>query len=268
MNIDELYPPDELSAYVGGGDFKGIGGKFLHFFTELAGLEPNERVLDVGCGIGRMAIPLTQFLDKNGGYEGFDIVARSIDWCRDEITSRYPNFRFQLADVFNKVYNPHGRYKASEYVFPYDDESFDFIFLTSVFTHLLPEDMENYFSEVARVLKKNGRCLTTFFLLNRETLKLMKAGKAMFDFKHQSGVCGFVDADTPEAVVGYAEPFVLALYEQHGLKINEPIQYGQWCGRDKYLDGQDIIIATKKGKHSRAAQIKTRGKAPRGGRKR
>lgn len=133
---DDLTPP-QRTLFVGGyADFKGVGEEFLRYFVELGGLKPHERVLDVGCGIGRMAVPLTTYLDKNGSYEGFDIVADGIHWCRKKITPKYPHFRFHLADVFNEKYNPHGRYRASEYHFPYERESFDFVFLTSVFTHI------------------------------------------------------------------------------------------------------------------------------------
>lgn len=50
------------------------GEQFLQYFIELGGLKPSDRVLDVGCGIGRLAIPLTQYLDARGGYAGLDIV--------------------------------------------------------------------------------------------------------------------------------------------------------------------------------------------------
>jgi len=123
-----------------------------------------------------MAIPLTKYLSE-GSYEGIDIIPYHINWCKKNIMSRYPNFRFQMADVFNKLYNPKGKYKPSEYEFPYQDEDFDFVFLTSVFTHMLPKDMENYFSQIARVLRKKGRCLITFFLLNKESLRLIEMVK-------------------------------------------------------------------------------------------
>ncbi len=152
---DELTPPKGIN-FAGAGDFKEIGGEFLQYFIELGELKPNGKVLDVGCGIGRMAVPLTNYLTDGGTYEGFDIVADGINWCRKEISPKYPNFHFQSADIYNKEYNPKGKYKASEYKFPYGDESFDFVFLTSVFTHTLPNDMENYFSEIARVLKRGG----------------------------------------------------------------------------------------------------------------
>ena len=54
-------PPAELT-FCGDGDYRAIGAEFLGHFVRLADLRPHERVLDIGCGIGRMAVPLTQFL--------------------------------------------------------------------------------------------------------------------------------------------------------------------------------------------------------------
>ena len=48
---------------------------------------------------------------------------------------------------------------------------------------MLTEDMENYLSEIVRVLRKGGRCFITYFLLNPETIKLMKQNQSIFDFK-------------------------------------------------------------------------------------
>src|SRR5437660_12267383 len=112
-----------------------------------------------------MARPLTKYL-KGGSYEGIDIVARSVQWCQRTYASRYPNFRFHFADIYNKVYNPDGKHQASEYRLPFETSSFDFVFLTSVFTHMLPQYMEHYLSEVVRVLKPSNRCLITYFLIN------------------------------------------------------------------------------------------------------
>jgi ubiquinone/menaquinone biosynthesis C-methylase UbiE len=234
-----------MMIFAGRGDFKKIGEEFLQYFIEFGGIKPNERVLDVGCGIGGMAVPLTRYLDKGGSYEGFDIVADGINWCRKKITSKYPNFHFQLADVFNKNYNPKGRHKASEYKFPYENESFDFVFLKSVFTHMLPQDMENYLCEITRVLKRDGRCFITFFLLNKEALQLINAGKSTLDFKYEFGEFRTIDTNTPEAAVCYDEIYVLGLYEKYGLKIKQPIRHGNWCGRSNFLNGQDIIIASR-----------------------
>lgn len=244
---DKLIPPKGI-VFVGSGDYRKVGEGFLRHFIELGGLKPNEKVLDVGCGIGRIAVPLTKYLNNEGGYEGFDIVAYGIKWCQKKITPKYPNFRFQLAEIYNEVYNRKAKYRASEYKFPYDDNSFDFVFLTSVFTHMLPQDMENYFSEIARVLKRNGRCLITFFLLNESSLPLIDAKKSTLDFKYDFKAYRSIDKTAPEAAVAYHEESVRDLYNKYGLNIVEPIRYGSWCERKQFLDYQDIIIAVKKQK--------------------
>ena len=193
----ELVPPAELiaSSAGAGGDFRAIGEQFLGYFKDLCDLKPNERVLDVGCGTGRMAVPLTRYLDKDGRYDGFDIVKKGIDWCNENISSKYPNFHFQLVDIYNKRFNPQGRLLANEYKFPFEDESFDFVFLASVFTHMLPKDIEHYFAEISRVLINKGRCLITFFLLNSESFNLIQQGKSTIDFKYGEGVYKTTDSE-------------------------------------------------------------------------
>ncbi len=242
---DRLTPPQWM-IFVGKGDFKVIGNEFLHYFIDLGGLKPDEKVLDVGCGIGRMAVPLTGYLKDGGSYEGIDIVADGIRWCRKNITPRFPHFHFQTADIFNKYYNPAGKYMAAEYRFPYQDESFDFIFLTSVFTHILRPDMENYVSEIKRVLKKGGRCLITFFLLNDESSKLIELNRSSIDFRYCLDGCWIKDKELPEDATAYDEKYTRELYKTNNLEISEPIHYGSWCGREKFLSYQDIITAVKR----------------------
>lgn len=243
---DPLTPP-RSKFFFSTANFKKRGEWFVKRLIDPGGLSPDDRVLDVGCGIGRMAVPLTKYLDAGGSYEGIDIVPEGIEWCQNEITTRSPNFRFTLADVYNKQYNPTGKFKASEYVFPYEDDSFDFTFLASVFTHMLPEEVDNYLSEIARVLKGGGRCLITFFLLNQESLALMESGASTIVFKHALDGCRVKERGTPEVAVAYPEDTIRTLYQRYGLEIEEPIHYGAWPGRRERLGYQDIVVASKRG---------------------
>jgi SAM-dependent methyltransferase len=242
-----MIPPLELmhDGPVGFEEFKTNGEEFFRYYTKLCDLKPYERMLDVGSGIGRKTFLLTDYLNHEGSYEGLDIVKTGIDWCTERITRKYPHFTFQRIDVFNQHYNPNGRYKASEYRFPFADESFDFAVLGSVFTHMLAEDVEHYLCEVARVLKTGGRCLISFFLLNESSLTLMRTNNSTINLNINLGSCWVTDASDPEAVTGYEEDFVRGVYDRYNLEIKKPIHYGAWCGREKFLSYQDLIFAFK-----------------------
>jgi ubiquinone/menaquinone biosynthesis C-methylase UbiE len=231
--------------FVGDGDYKSVGLAFRDLFIKYGGLKPEHRVLDVGCGIGRMAVPLTGYLSAKAEYHGFDIVKSGIKWCQQAITPRYPNFHFTHCDIHNKQYNPHGKYQASSYKFPFDTASFDFVFLTSVFTHMFPPDMENYLSEISRVLKKDGTCFITFFLMNEESKNQIRNGSTTQPFTHEMDGYFIVTTENPEAAIAFPEPYVRKLFSKFGLSISEPIHFGSWCGRQQFLSYQDIVIAKK-----------------------
>ena len=245
---DALTPPRRL-VYVGDGDFKGIGNEFFNYFIQLADLKPYEKILEVGSGIGRMAVPLIGYLKDSGCYEGFDIVHYGIRWCQRKITPRAPHFHFQLADIYNSGYNPNGKLKALDYRFPYEEGTFDFVFLTSVFTHMLPKDMGHYLAEINRVLKKGGRCFITYFLLNKGSLDLINTGASSLNFKHRlegyEDECHLNDIDIPEAAVSYSLKYIEELYKENDLEIVSPVRYGSWCGRKEFLSYQDIILGVK-----------------------
>ena len=226
-------------------EFKRNGEEYFRYYLDLCHLKPTARILDVGSGMGRKTIPLTKYLDARGGYEGLDIVKPGVEWCSKTITPRFPNFHFQQADVFNKFYNPRGRYKASEYRFPFEDESFDFVVLNSVMTHLLPADTRNYIGEISRVLRKGGKSFITFFLLNQESRAGLDAGTSTMPFVHEMQGVLILDPIQPENAVAHEESFMRDLYREHAFVIEEPIRYGSWSGRPDSLTYQDIVIASK-----------------------
>ena len=190
---------------------------------------------------GQTGILKSQFLNNLG----FDIVKKGIDRCQTHISSRFGNFHFQHIDVYNKCYNRKGKLRAENFRFPFKDGYFDFVFLTSVFTHMLPSDLKNYLSQISRVLKQGGRCLITFFILNEESMNLIRAGRSTLDFNYKIEDCLTVDGNNPEAAIAYNEDFVKRQFAEYNLRIIDPIHYGSWCKRDTYLSYQDIVVAKK-----------------------
>jgi SAM-dependent methyltransferase len=229
--------------------FKADGEEFLRYFKAFCELTPDSRVLDVGCGIGRMAFPLTEYLSLTGRYDGFDIIKSQIEWCQAHITSKYPNFHFRHLDVYNRTYNPRGQQTSTAVRFPYDDHQFDLVFLTSIFTHMLPADVDHYLGEIARVLRPGKYVLFTMFLLNAEAERWIAQNPAgaryTFPKRYPQQHYAVMDAQRPEDAIAFEELFVRQLCNKHSLHIQEPVRYGAWSGRSEYLSGQDIVIATK-----------------------
>jgi SAM-dependent methyltransferase len=239
---DRLVPPRRRD-FVGHSDFVDTGAEFLGHFQRLAGLGPHDRVLDVGCGIGRMARPLTRVIAPPGSYDGFDVHREAIGWCRRRYR-RFGHFRFQVADLFNARYNAAGRDRAAEYRFPYEDGSFDFVFATSVLTHLLPEEAEHYVAEMARVLRPEGRLFVTAFLLDDTSRALIAAGRSGLPFLDPSEPVAIVDESCPEEAVAFASDWLFEVLRRHGLVLTG-LHPGSWCGREEHVSFQDLVIAEK-----------------------
>lgn len=212
-------PPSDYNQFIGGGDFEKIGLEFLDLFKTLAGLTPDAKVLDIGCGCGRIAYPLAEFLNSKGSYEGFDTNPVMIDWCLKVIQPKQPNFHFQFVDVYNLLYNPASELKSYDSMFLYPSNTFDFACAISVFTHMYEDDIIQYLNETKRVLKRGGKLFATFFIgdeiLGNEYKRI------------------------------YTEKVVRDFFDKSGLKI-EDLKYGNWCPRSvPTLGFQDILIAKK-----------------------
>ena len=233
-------------------------GLVEHALVDAAGLQPHERVLDIGCGPGRVAAHLSGYLDPaSGSYEGFDVMPAAIRWCQRQITPRHPRFRFQLAEVHNGSYSPAAQVDPSEYRFPYPDDDFDVAFAASLYTHMFASQVANYLRETARVLRPGGRAAASFFLLNDESEELLEGGiepgslvsGGTLDFGRdiddgRGGRYRTTHASNPEARIALHEADVRRLHAEAGLEITD-VRPGHWCGREdvpSWLE-QDWVIA-------------------------
>jgi SAM-dependent methyltransferase len=236
--------PPRFLNFVGGWQYEALGRGHFENVWAIADLKPDDRVLDVGCGLGRVALHFVGALDASGTYDGFDVSRVGVDWCNARIARCHPHFRFVHADIHNAQYNPRGSIDATSFTFPYEDNRFTLVYAISVLTHLLPDAASRYINEIARVLAPGGRCLVTFFIIDDVALRHVKQSGALSFQKTEQGYWT-TQIDNPEAAVAYEEHRVRAMYATSGLEIAEPIRFGSWSGRVGAVGGQDHVLAIK-----------------------
>ncbi len=127
----------------------------------LAGLTENSRLLDWGCGAGRLAIGVREHY-KSGriaDYHGVDVQPDLISWARDNLTA--PGFRFTCVDVANERYNPAG---LPERTIAAEPGTVDVFYAYSVFSHMNDEDTPAYLRLIGEALSPSGSAFVTCFV--------------------------------------------------------------------------------------------------------
>ena len=168
INIDEIFKKySYLEAYKNFTDLKvkdnpkeAVGGMWdeignLQFnYLVKNGLLKNHSLLDIGCGTLRGGRHFIKYLDANK-YTGVDISTKAIEYSnelidKEELRSKNPTL------VINKEMN---------LIFSYfKNEKFDFILAQSVFTHLMPEHIEECIKHIGNIMKNNANFFFTAYL--------------------------------------------------------------------------------------------------------
>ena len=235
-----------LRGQFGGSKFVRTGGFLLDELKKHGEITPASDILEIGCGVGRNAFSLSTFLES-GGYTGIDIDKPSVDGAAANAFLKKKGYQIKFLDVDNPEYNPEGRYKASEYVFEFEDNSFDLIFMISVFTHMLPQDIENYVKEISRMLKPGGKLLFSTFIMDYGTTF------GPTNFQYGEGDWRSSHEDLPEICVGYFEDYLTRILTENGLTMVEGSPIASEGGGDRNIPAaktttpfsQDIVVAYK-----------------------
>jgi ubiquinone/menaquinone biosynthesis C-methylase UbiE len=135
-------PHDQAMEVAIGGGFELYGGIQMATLRHY-GLPQDGYLIDVGCGSGRLARPLSKWL--TGRYLGIDLVPELLAHAR-KLADR-PDWRFELIDDIG---------------IPEADGQADMVCFFSVLTHLLHEQSYLYLEEARRVLKPGGAIVFSF----------------------------------------------------------------------------------------------------------
>lgn len=239
-------PPAYLKRVIGTPKhYKSSGEEFKNILLSLSKLQPYESVLDIGCGCGSVTIPLTKYLNKDAKYIGIDVYKPGIEWCKRNISKTYDNFSFFHVDVNNPIYNS-SNISSNKCKINLNDEYFDSIFLKSVFTHMNPEEINNYLSEIYRMLKPSGRCIATFFLMNEKQKQLEADGHSQMIFKYGDDDWKYLYQNSPYTGCAQRQSLIENMITANNLRV-ETIVNGRWIDKNanKTEHLQDIIIIKK-----------------------
>lgn len=143
-NPDVKLPPDYLiyesfqinyeKYYTDGKDTAQWLVNFFRKHTDLT----NKKILDWGCGPGRIIRHLPETIGNGCESYGTDYNGKTIDWCSKNL----PGIQFNLNSLNAEL--------------PYTDDFFDVIYGISIFTHLSEKLHYDWFSELYRILKPGG----------------------------------------------------------------------------------------------------------------
>lgn len=212
----------------------------------------SSQVVEVGCGLGRLAFALRRILTR-GSYIGLDVVEEKITFLRERMSPLYPTFRFEWMDVCSDFYHPDGRMPAMAASFPCPTGWADAIVAMSLFTHLLPDGMRRYLEEMSRALKPSGRCVISVCLLDyyqASRPRPVQFAERCFNFDDEvdasNGMMRTSDATCPEAMLAVNWSFLRELAQEAGLvPVCEPLP-GMWSGTQAgWTSGQDVVVLSK-----------------------
>ena len=227
-------PPNHLRIRVGVGNrifanqviyLTGPKDFWMHAFH--AGLcRLDSTVVDIGCGCGRYAHPLRDYRFKSeqftGKYLGIDIDEEMLEWCSRHYDSE--RFSFCRSNHASKAYRGAAN-GNSHYRVPLADASADFVFSTSLFTHLLEEQVANYCQESCRILRPGGHMAMACFSLDHPP----PTYGGRHTFQHQMGNSFVESREVPEAAVAYREAFLFGVAHSAGFRTAElQTAPGEW----------------------------------------
>jgi len=239
-------PMDLLELTGGGADtFEEISDLHMLQLAEFTPIEPGHTVFEIGCGIGRDAIPLTDLIYPPGRYIGTDIIGPSVVWCANNITTRHSHFEFIRLDVKDDLHNPNGVVSNLDTVLPAEDHSVDRIFGQSVFSHMFEDEIVHYLREFRRILVPGGLASMSFFITDEDVINNPSPVEAV-RMAHPHGKGCFVhDPDRSRAAVAFDLEALDRMVSASGLSIRE-VNLGNWSGQraSQPLCGQDVVVLT------------------------
>ncbi len=185
----------------------------------------NKRILDWGCGPGRIIRHLPAVIGNGCEFYGTDYNKKSIEWCAQNLKG----IHFNINSLEAKL--------------PYPDNFMDVIYGISIFTHLSEQMHYDWYNELYRVLKPNG---IMFFTSQGDAFKVKLTDKELTLYNENKLVVrGNVKEGHRTYSAFHPKDFMRKLFDN--AEILEHIETKSETGK---IPAQDIWIIRKMGAHN------------------
>ena len=244
----EPIPPQKLINYSGSPNVPHYINNMLLYSKDIIQqcmLKRNHKVLEVGCGAGRIANGLLHYLNQEGEYLGIDVDPEIINWCNNFITTRNSNFKFKQVSVVNNYYYEKDNNKVNSYDFDFlGKQEFDCAIAVATFNHLRMEDAQQYLQEISKRLKPKGIAYLTFFIIDQCFIDFKKRTKLHRELKkNETGV--WYGYARHSSFTGYEIQTLTELLDDANLRI---LTYhpGSWAQKKRSRLFQDWLLVERK----------------------
>lgn len=220
------FPPQDLLSRSGSPDqqsYEAVGLEFLDLVKEFGHLQTSSRVLDLGCGTGRIGQHLLGCLENQNQYFGQDVDLAAVEWFR----SIAPGI---------------GTYVGNCIAPQCPDAWADIVLVASPFTHMDQVQVRKSLTNIIPKLAPGGVVLATFFILTPGAQEKMKAYQPDFQFIRGTGEMRRSRSDPNN--IAYSEGWIRDTFKSLGFNIR--VLQGWWLGHDVQGNTfQDLVLARR-----------------------
>jgi ubiquinone/menaquinone biosynthesis C-methylase UbiE len=219
-----------LFSSIGNDCFLGINRIFLQHLVKECKIDTRVKVLEIGCGIACLSLPIIKHL-KLGKYYGVDADKPCIDWCKRKITP--------FCDATFKVLS------EDPLRLPFDDGELDLVYSATLLSAIPDRGVNKYLLEINRVLKKGGSFIFTIFMNHQTnaTTALAKNIRTKTRLNKINGLTYLMNGRNERSLV-HQDDYITTCLEKANFETKDTI-FGNWLDTSNNPIYQDIVTVMK-----------------------
>jgi SAM-dependent methyltransferase len=244
----------EMNDWVGGTDPEVVGNACRNILDRYLTINSSSRLLDFGCGIGRVLLSVLNNRSDVGAITGFDIMPQVIKFCDTHIASAFSNTKFEVIQGSNDHYDHFIAAASPSVAKSYAQlqgeygSTFTGAYAFSVFTHVEIADFRSLLKFLSTLLVPGGELLFTAFLLTPFSRHAIKEGTALFNFgatlSEADGDVFIGNSTDRLSFIAFDLVLVEKMVFEAGLVITR-MEHGSWSGAGFSSSLQDVLVCRR-----------------------